>query len=96
VTPPPCSITFACDHDKLAGRPYLLAAGNDQTHNRPNPKEARSKKSMIRVEDDTNMKTMVELQCLMMMPHFESNNLFFSPMWVARVTTMHILVVVVI
>jgi hypothetical protein len=37
------------------------AAGNDQTHNRTNPKEARSKKSMITVEDDTNMKMMVEL-----------------------------------
>jgi hypothetical protein len=37
------------------------AAGNDQTHNRTNPKEARSKKSMIAVEDDTNMKMMVEL-----------------------------------
>jgi hypothetical protein len=37
------------------------AAGNDQTHNRTNPKEARSKKSMIAVEDDINMKMMVEL-----------------------------------
>jgi hypothetical protein len=114
------------------------AGGDEETHDKPSPKEARSKKKHDCVEEKwmvvpirqvvtiklltgpaprrrdlrkstvvvekkwmmAPMKMMVDLQCilllLMMMPHCEGNNLFFSPTWVARATTRRILLVLVL
>jgi hypothetical protein len=69
----------------------------------PAPRRQDLRKSSIAVEEKwmmAPMKMMVDLQrmhlLLMMMPHCEGNNLFFSPTWVARVTTRRILLVLVL
>jgi hypothetical protein len=81
------------------------AGGDDQTLDRPSSKEARSKKKHDRCgrkvddgsnEDDGRPSAYVAAPDDDASPHCEGNNLFFSPMWVARVTTRRILLVLVL